>query len=96
MISKREWSELRTIQNILKHEFIGLDVHVKYGSPRVIKSCDGMIIHETKNTFVIRNEQKPKTIPKVSIMSMNLRLSNGVYFIKGSSLLGKPEDRIFR
>jgi len=87
---------LRTIQNILKHEFIGLEVHVEYGSPRIPKSCDGMIIHETKNTFVIRNEQKPKTIPKVSIKAMNLRLSNGVYFIKGSSLLGKPEDRIFR
>ncbi|MEP6574932.1 MAG: ribonuclease P protein subunit [Nitrososphaerota archaeon] len=89
---------MRTIQNILKHEFIGLEVHVEYGTPRISKSCDGMIIHETKNTFVIRNEQKqkPKTIPKVSILEMNLRLSNGVYFIKGSSLLGKPEDRIFR
>lgn len=87
---------MRTIQNIQNHEFIGLDVHVEYGSPRISKSCDGMIIHETKNTFVIRNEQKPKTIPKVSILAMHLRLSNGVYFIKGSSLLGKPEDRIFR
>lgn len=87
---------MRTIQNIQNHEFIGLDVHVEYGSPRISKSCDGMIIHETKNTFVIRNEQKPKTIPKVSILAMHLCLSNGVYFIKGSSLLGKPEDRIFR
>lgn len=87
---------MRTIQNILKHEFIGLEVHVEYGSPRISKSCDGKIIHETKNTFVIRNEQKSRTIPKVSIREINLRLSNGVYFIKGSSLLGKPEDRIFR
>lgn len=87
---------MRTIQNILKHEFIGLDVHIKYGSPKISNSCDGMIIHETKNTLVIRNEQKTMSIPKVSILAMILRLSNGVYFIKGSSLLGKPEDRISR
>ncbi|MDQ5869891.1 MAG: ribonuclease P protein subunit [Thermoproteota archaeon] len=73
-----------------------MEVHVEYGSARIPKSCEGMIIYETKNTFVIRNAQKPKTISKVSIKAMKLRLSNGVYFIKGSSLLGKPEDRIFR
>ncbi len=87
---------MRTSQNVLKHEFVGMDVHVEYGSAGTPKSCDGKILYETKNTFVIRIAQKAKTIPKVSITAMKIQLSDGVYFIKGSSLLGRPEDRIFR
>lgn len=85
-----------TKQNLLNHEFVGLDVFVELGSIGCRKTYHGRILLETKNSFVIRERQKIKMIPKISIKSIRVEVPGSVCFIKGSTLLGRAEDRVFR
>jgi RNase P/RNase MRP subunit p29 len=85
-----------TKQNLLRHELVGMEAHVHYGSSSNPKIYYGMILHETKNCFILREKGKVKIIPKMSIRTLRVEIDDGVCFIKGSSLLGRPEDRVFR
>ena len=85
-----------TKQNLLRHEFVGMEAHVLYGSSSNPKKYHGRILHETKNCFILRERGKVKIIPKISIKTLRVEIDDGVCFIKGSSLLGRPEDRVFR
>ena len=85
-----------TKKNLLRHEFVGMEAHVHYGSYLNPKIHHGRILHETKNCFILREKGKVKIIPKMSIKTLRVEIDDGVCFIKGSSLLGRPEDRVFR
>jgi len=78
--------------NIHRHELIGLNViisDVKTPS-KVIK---GRIIDETKNVFLISSNNKDVKIIK-SKSNFNFKLSDEVTDIVGTSLVGRPEDRV--
>jgi len=81
---------------ILRHEFVGMEVDAEIGSIRHSLPFHGKIIYETKNCIILRENGNAKILPKKSIRTLKIKIKDSVCFIKGSSLLGKPEDRIFR
>jgi len=66
---------------IVKDELIGRHVKIKECTDSTFVNISGMVIDETKNTFLIETEDKQKRIAKNTIT------------IKGSRLIYRPEDR---
>ena len=81
---------------VLCHEFIGLKVRILESTGGTMKKIAGSIIKETKNTFSIRTSLGTKVIPKRNATKIEISLDSGVCFIRGSSLIGRPEDRLSR
>jgi ribonuclease P protein subunit POP4 len=85
-----------TPKNILSHELIGLPATVMTSpQPRVV-GLSGTIIFETKNMLTLRTNAGPKRIPKLSAEKIRVLLHSSVCFIRGPSLIGRPEDRVSR
>lgn len=82
--------------DLVRHEFVGLEAQIEHGSSLNPVMAFGRILYETKNCLMLREKGKVKTIPKTSVISLKFEFDDGVCFIKGSSLLGRPEDRVFR
>ena len=83
-----------TSNNLVHHEFIGLDVHVTNVKNKSL-NLKGTIIDETKNTIKIEDENNhEKIIPKNGSIFV-FELSNGEKVeINGNILSIRPEDRI--
>lgn len=81
---------------VLSHELIGLNVHILDNTGGNMRNLAGSIIEETKNTFSIRTSLGTKVIPKKNATKIKISLDSGVCFISGSSLIGRPEDRLSR
>jgi ribonuclease P protein subunit POP4 len=85
-----------TPKNILSHELIGLPATVMTSpQPRVV-GLSGTIIFETKNMLTLRTYTGPKRISKLSAEKIRVLLHSSVCFIRGPSLIGRPEDRVSR
>ena len=78
------------------HEFIGLNVEILDNTSATLRNFSGSIINETKNTFLIRTSRGTKMLSKKSATSIRFSIDSGSCFISGSSLIGRPEDRISR
>lgn len=83
-----------TADNLLAHELIGLYIEVIEGSAADLKGLSGTVIQETRNTISIRAGSRTKLIAKNSARKIKVVFSSGTCFISGSSLIGRPEDRI--
>ena len=59
---------MRTIENILYHELIGLKIKLCECSQSSIINLSGQIIFETKNMLIIRTLNDIKKIPKKIIL----------------------------
>ena len=83
-----------TSNNLVHHEFIGLNVHVS-GEKNKSLNLHGTIIDETKNTIKIETSNNAeKVIPKKGSIFV-FELSNGEKVeINGNILSIRPEDRI--
>jgi ribonuclease P protein subunit POP4 len=81
---------------VLCHELIGLKVRILDNTGGTMRKIAGSIIKETKNTFSIRTSLGTKVIPKRNATKIEVSLDSGVCFISGSSLIGRPEDRLSR
>jgi ribonuclease P protein subunit POP4 len=79
---------------LLCHELIGLNIHILDDTSVTLTDVSGNIINETKNTFLIRTPRGTKMITKKNATKIRFATDSGVYFISGSSLIGRPEDRI--
>lgn len=84
---------MRSPTNIVRHEFIGLDVVVVDANNKDLIGIKGEIVDETKNTFVIATAQGEKSILKKGA-SFQVHVQNQDLIIKGDILVGRPEDRI--
>jgi len=85
---------MRTPENILRHELIGLKVKIAKSSNKSLERISGIIIDETKNMLIIESKGKRKMIPKTEA-TLSISLENGkVVEIEGKLLVGRPEDRI--
>jgi ribonuclease P protein subunit POP4 len=82
--------------NIVAHELIGLNVEItkKHNLPG--SKLYGKIIFETKNTILLKTSFGIKRLPKTIVKKARFFLSTADCFINGSSLIGRPEDRISR
>ncbi|MSR85804.1 ribonuclease P protein component 1 [Candidatus Woesearchaeota archaeon] len=84
---------MRSPTNIVRHEFIGLDVVVVDAENKTLIGIKGEIVDETKNTFVIETEHGEKSVLKKGA-SFQVSVQNQDIIIKGDILVGRPEDRI--
>src|SRR5438128_874496 len=83
-------------KNILSHELIGLRATIITDSQHRIVGLYETIIFETKNMLTLRTNAGPKTISKLSAEKIRVLLHSSVCFIRGTSLIGRPEDRVSR
>ncbi len=81
-----------SVDNLYRHELIGLNVIVRNVkiSSKLIK---GIIMDETKNTFLINTEDKEIEIIK-SKSNFRFKFNGSFTEIEGISLVGRPEDRV--
>lgn len=78
-----------------KDELIGKTVRVKASVDPSLKNLTGKIVDETKNTFLIKDEEdyKLKRIAK-KIAVFEFKENNETVEINGSEIMYRPEDRI--
>jgi ribonuclease P protein subunit POP4 len=82
-----------TSNNLVHHEFIGLNVDVRSENNKSL-NLYGTVIDETKNTLKIESEGKEKIIPKNgSIFTFEIPSGEKVE-VYGDILSIRPEDRI--
>ena len=77
---------------IVKDEFIGRHVEIKECTDPTFVNVSGIIIDETKNTFLIETEDKQKRIAK-NTATFGFEYKGKKIIIKGSRLIYRPEDR---
>jgi ribonuclease P protein subunit POP4 len=81
-------------KNIFAHELVGLQAKIEESSDRSLIGLSGMIVVETKNMISINTDTGIKHISKLVARKIQLCLPLGICFINGSSLIGRPEDRV--
>jgi ribonuclease P protein subunit POP4 len=81
-------------RNILRHEFIGLDVLVVEATNPLQRGIRGRVIDETRNTLIIRTRCGDRRVPK-PYTRFRFSLPEGVKVeVDGSALVMAPEKRI--
>jgi len=79
---------------ILQHELIGLNARVVKSSHPNYVGIAGRVIDETRNTLVIRHENKRKIVTK-RVAVFHFTMPDGtVIEIDGKAIVGRPENRI--
>jgi ribonuclease P protein subunit POP4 len=79
---------------IIQSELIGLDAEVTKSTNRDSVGISGKIIDETRNTLIIRQNNKDKAIPKDTTV-FQFTLPNGsIVEVEGNAIMGRPEDRV--
>lgn len=89
---------MTTAASVLAHEIIGLDATIAESTDPSLRGLKGAIVFETKNTIWMRTarDSSIKQIAKSIAKSIEIKTHSGACFISGSSLIGRPEDRISR
>ena len=81
-------------KNIFAHELVGLHAIIEHSLDRSFTGLSGTIVLESKNMISIKTTRGTKRISKSIARKIRLDLPCGSCFIDGSSLKGRPEDRV--
>lgn len=84
---------MRTWKNILLHELIGLHCEIVGAENKSQIGLRGRIIDETMKTIVIKENNQTKVIPKKG-SRFRLKLNSKNVYVRGDSIVARPEDRI--
>ena len=84
---------MRTSENLISHEFVGLDTEIVDSSNPQIIGLNGRIENETKSMFTINTENGTRTIAK-STSSWKFSVDNNDVIVEGSKIAKRPFDRI--
>ncbi len=84
-----------TPKNITRHELIGLEVEIIDSSDPSLRDIRGRIIDETMKTITVETKGRTKKIPK-SICRFRINIGERLVEVSGSSIVGRPQDRIKR
>jgi len=85
---------VKVTPEIVQHEFIGLKAKVvKSANPDCI-GITGTIVNETRNTFLISQDSKKKTIVKDQAVFHFTFPDATIVEINGRILVGRPEERL--
>ncbi len=85
---------MKVTSDIIRHEFIGTEGKITKSHNASYVGIHGKVIDETKNTFTILHEGKPKKVVK-NVAVFNFKFSDGtVVEIDGRLLVGRPEVRL--
>lgn len=87
---------MKVTHKILQGEFIGLRAKVAKSPNSSYVGILGTIVDETRNTFVIREEEKKRIVAKNQAVLEITLPSSAVVEIDGRYLVGRPEDRLKR
>ena len=79
--------------NLARDEFIGLNVKIVESKDPSLTDITGVIIDETKNTFLIENENKQIMIGKKGV-KLEFKIDGKKILIDGSKIIFRPENRI--
>jgi ribonuclease P protein subunit POP4 len=79
--------------NILIHEFLGLEVEIAKSTCRNLIGKRGRVVDETKNTIEIERDGVAKLIPKRSSTFRFYLPSGDSVEVEGKLVEYKPEDR---
>jgi len=80
-------------RNFAKDEFIGLHVKILDCTDPSWKGQSGLIINETKSTFLIKTDHGNKKIAKKTAM-FEFESDDRKIIIDGKKIAYRPEDRI--
>jgi ribonuclease P protein subunit POP4 len=83
-------------ENMLVQEIIGLVAKIVESTDPTLEDVSGSIVSETKNMISIRTGSSVKQVAKQVAKKIEIKTYAGGCFISGSSLIGRPEDRISR
>ena len=83
-------------ENVLYHELVGLDAVISESSDTTLCGITGRIVGESKHMLTIKNNTRTIRVAKQVASKIRLSTGHGVCFISGSSLIGRPEDRLAR
>ncbi len=78
---------------LAKDELIGNTVRIISSVDKSWNNRSGIIVDETKKTFVIKEEDKYRRIAK-NIACFEFKNNSEKFTIKGSEIMYRPEDRI--
>ena len=86
-----------TKENILSHEIVGLHATIEECSDSCLDNLSGKIILETRNMISMETNAGIKQISKITAKKIRIDLGSGIScWVRGSSLIGRPEDRLSR
>ena len=82
-----------TAENLRLHELIGLYAKVAESSSLPHKGLKGLVVDETKNTFVIRVGIEEKIVPKKGCVFLFTLPSKEKVRLEGDKIAFRPYDR---
>jgi ribonuclease P protein subunit POP4 len=80
-------------KDLQKMEFIGLKIKIIESKNISLKNLKGIIVDETKNTFLIITNNMKKTLLKSQI-KFRFKTDEKDYIIDGKTICFRPEERI--
>ena len=83
-----------TPQNILAHEWIGLQVTVKASPDSGLSGLVGIVRDETRNTLLIEARNHLVTVPKLNTQFIATLPTGEAVPVEGPLLKHRPEDRV--
>ena len=83
-----------TPQNILAHEWIGLQVTVKSSPDPGLSGLAGTVRDETRNTLLIEAQSRLVTVPKLKTRFIATLPTGEAIHVEGPLLRHRPEDRV--
>jgi len=85
---------MKVTPSVLQQCFIGLNAKVTKSSNQEYIGIEGKVIDETRNTLVISQNKKEKTIIK-DVAVFHFTLPDGtIVEIDGKAIVGRPENRV--
>ena len=82
-----------TSENIKSHEIIGLHTTIIESSNSQLKGLNGMVVYETKNTFMLKTKNGLKIIPKL-FNKWEFQINKLKIVVEGLIMRKKPQNRI--
>ncbi len=84
-----------TRKNIFYHELIGLYIRILEHTDPSLVSISGLVVDETLKTLVIetRDGRRKRVLKENGVYQFRLPSGEKV-IIRGSQILGRPEDRL--
>jgi ribonuclease P protein subunit POP4 len=85
---------MKVTPTFVQGELIGLNAKVVKSTNPSYKGITGTVIDETRNTLIIRHENKDKIIVK-NVAVFYFTTQDGIVVeVDGNTILGRPEDRV--
>lgn len=85
---------MRVTPAFVQNEIIGLNAKVMKSTNPNYVGISGKVINETRNTLIIRHENKDKIVVK-NVTVFYFTMPDGtIVEVDGNIILGRPEDRV--